>query len=95
MRSGELSPRAPNSVGIRVEEITLFVDGGEESKVAENLLQRRGLRYRRIDVSSNGLRGWLLFEYGTAKVPLLVVGGTVLVGLEEIRKFYSPERSIE
>lgn len=92
MRLGELSPRVSSSSGVGVDEITLFVDGGEESREAEGILQRMGLKYKRIDVSSNGLRGWLLFEYGTAKVPLLVAGGTVLVGLEEIKKFYLKQR---
>ncbi|MEM1641499.1 MAG: glutathione S-transferase N-terminal domain-containing protein, partial [Thermofilaceae archaeon] len=89
VRYGELPPHATSNPGIGVEEVTLFVDGGEESREAEELLQRKGLKYRKIDVSSNGLRGWLLFEYGTAKVPLLVMGGTVLVGLEEIKNFCS------
>ena len=69
-----------------MEEIVLFVDGGEESKAAEAELEMRGLRFKRVDVSGNGLRGWLLFEYGTSKVPLLVVGGAVFVGLDEIKR---------
>lgn len=69
-----------------MEEALLFVDGSEESRAAEEELRKLGLRFRRVDVSKNGLRGWLLFEYGTAKVPLLVVGNKVLVGLEEIRE---------
>jgi len=69
-----------------VEEVVLFVDGSEESKAAEAELEKRGLKFRKVDVSGNGLRGWLLFEYGTSKVPLLVIGGSVLVGLNEIRR---------
>ena len=69
-----------------MEEVVLFVDGSEESKAAEAELEKRGLRFKRVDVSGNGLRGWLLFEYGTSKVPLLVMGGAVLVGLDEIRR---------
>lgn len=72
-----------------MDDVTLFVDQSEESRRAEELLREKGVKYRRIDVSVNGLRGWLLFEYGTAKVPLLVTGGTILVGLEEIEKFCS------
>lgn len=91
MRSEKLPQSNANAMVGVVEEITLFVDGGEESREAEALLQNRGLRYKRIDVSSNGLRGWLLFEYGTARVPLLVTGGTVLIGIEEIKKFCSAQ----
>jgi len=69
-----------------MEEAVLFVDESEESKAAEAELEKRGLKFKRVDVSRNGLRGWLLFEYGTVKVPVLVMGGLVLVGLEEIRK---------
>ena len=69
-----------------MEEVVLFVDGSEESKAAEAELEKRGLKFRKVDVSGNGLRGWLLFEYGTSKVPLLVIGGSVLVGLNEIRR---------
>ena len=68
-------------------ELTLFVDGGEESELAEKLLKEKGFKYKRVDVSVNGLKGWLLFEYGTSAVPLLVAGGAVFVGLEEIKKF--------
>jgi len=70
-----------------VEVAMLFADEGEESRMAEELLKQQGLKYKRIDVSGSGLLGWLLFEYGTARVPLLVIGATVLVGLEEIRRF--------
>jgi len=87
VRSGELAPRHLTEAGGGVEEVLLFVDGGEESRAAEELLRERGVRYKRIDVSANGLRGWLLFEYGTAKVPLMVAGGSIFVGLEEIRRF--------
>ncbi|MCX8180456.1 MAG: hypothetical protein N3E41_03630 [Thermofilaceae archaeon] len=69
-----------------MEEATLFVDDGEESKAAEAELAKRGIRYRRVDISVNGLRGWLLFEYGTAKAPILVDGNSVFIGLEEIKK---------
>ncbi len=70
-----------------MEVAMLFADEGEESRMAEELLKQQGLKYKRIDVSGSGLLGWLLFEYGTARVPLLVIGATVLVGLEEIRRF--------
>ena len=72
-----------------MEDPILFVDGGEESRKAEEVLKQHGLRYRKIDVRSNGLRGWLLFEYGTSKVPMLVLNNRVLVGLEEIRRALS------
>ncbi len=69
-------------------EALLFVDGDRDSEEAEELLNKLGVKYRKIDVR-NGLRGWLLFDYGTAEVPLLVVGEKVLVGLEEIKKYYA------
>lgn len=72
--------------GVRLKEAILFVDGSEESKMAVEELRRKGVKFREIDVRDNGLRGWLLFEYGTTRVPLLVSGSRVLVGLEEIVK---------
>ncbi|MEM1820895.1 MAG: hypothetical protein QXU64_04830 [Thermofilaceae archaeon] len=61
-------------------EFTLYVDDSEESKRVEELLQRRGLRYRRVVVGEE-LLGWLLLEYG-AKPPVLVAGDRVLHGPE-------------
>jgi len=72
--------------GGRVMEAILFVDKGEESQRAQEALANAGIKLRIIDVSKNGLRGWLLFEYGTSKVPLLVYDGKILAGLEEILK---------
>lgn len=69
-------------------EALLFVDEEDDSRKAEEFLSKLGIRYRRIDVR-NGLRGWLLFDYGTVEVPLLVVGERVLVGFEEIKKHYA------
>ena len=73
----------------KLSEPLLFVDDEEEeSRKAEEELKRLGVKYRKIDVR-NGLRGWLLFEYGTVKVPILVLEGAVLVGLDEIRRAFS------
>ncbi|RLF02110.1 MAG: hypothetical protein DRK00_10485 [Thermoprotei archaeon] len=89
MRYVEPPAPSPANWGLELEDPILFVDGGEESREAEEMLKQRGLKYRRIDVRDNGLRGWLLFEYGTSKVPMLVLNNKVLVGLEEIRRALS------
>lgn len=65
----------------------LFVDNGEESK---RLLERLGElkeKIQVIDVSKNGVRGWLLLEYGTMEVPLLVTEHAVLTDAESILDF--------
>lgn len=89
MRYSESPAPSLANWGLRLEDPILFVDEGEESREAEEVLKRRGLEYRRIDVRGNGLRGWLLFEYGTSRVPMLVLGSRILVGIEEIRKALS------
>lgn len=81
MGTGKLSKGRYISV-----EAVLFVDEGDESRQAEQALKKAGIDFKVVNVSRNGLKGWLLFEYGTSKVPLLVCDGKVLVGLEEILK---------
>jgi hypothetical protein len=61
----------------------LFV--GEDPESAE-LLKRLApdVRERIKVVNAKGLRGWLYFEYGTSRTPLLVTEDRVATGLQEI-----------
>ena len=63
----------------------LFVDDGEESREAIKLLDEKKLRYKKIDVRKNGIRGWLRFEFGTSKVPILAIKRRIAVGYENIK----------
>ncbi len=68
-------------------DIYIFVDNSEESKKALEELSRSNIRVKVVDVSKNGLRGWLLFEFGTTETPLLATNNTVIVGYNNIKKF--------
>ncbi|WP_191118556.1 hypothetical protein [Infirmifilum uzonense] len=65
----------------------LFVDGGEESRTLLSRLGDISGKIRIVDVSKNGLRGWLLMEYGTTEVPLLVTENSILSGVKNIMEF--------
>ncbi|WP_460025892.1 glutathione S-transferase N-terminal domain-containing protein [Infirmifilum sp. SLHALR2] len=67
----------------------LFVDGSEESKRLLAKLAENGLSglIEVVDVSKNSLRGWLLLEYGTSEVPLLVTEKGVLSGSKSIEEY--------
>ncbi len=72
-----------NAIGI------LFVDGGEESKrlLAKFSASKLSEKLKVVDISKNGLRGWLLLEYGTAEVPLLVTEDAVLSDPKSIEEY--------
>lgn len=65
----------------------LFVDESEESRLLLSKLGDVSKKLQVIDVSKNGLRGWLLMEYGTTEVPLLVTENSILSGIKSIEAF--------
>ncbi len=82
------------SIGVRdmvVEkerEIILYVDDSEPSKrlVKEIASKGDGRNIKVIDVDEKRLRGWILLEYGTLKVPLMVTSSKIVEGYEKIRR---------
>lgn len=66
-------------------DIYLFVDNEKESKDTIRLLKEKGLKCKVIDVSKNGIRGWLILEFGTSKTPILAFNKRIAVGYENIR----------
>jgi len=82
------------SIGVRdmvVEkerEIILYVDDSEPSKrlVKEIASKGDGRNIKVIDVDEKRLRGWILLEYGTLKVPLMVTSSKIVEGYEKIKR---------
>lgn len=76
-------------------EIILYVDDSEESKeILEKLRNGNGSsKIQVVDVGKNGLRGWLLLEYGTMKTPLMVTERNVIGDprriVEHLEKFFT------
>lgn len=68
-------------------DVYLFVDDGEESKMAAELLKSKGVKFKVIDVKKDGIRGWMLFEFGTTKTPILASASIIVIGLSDIREF--------
>mgnify|MGYP000306509121 CR=1 FL=1 len=67
----------------------LFVVKNEECRRVEELLKSLRVDYEKVYV--DGLKGSVLLEYGTEKVPLLVTEKSVLVGYEAIREAITRE----
>jgi len=68
-------------------KVYLFADNGRESLEAEKLLRSMGVEFKKIDVSRNGLRGWLLVEFGTMDTPIMTTPDAVVIGLENIQRY--------
>lgn len=68
-------------------KVYLFTDNNEDSLEAEKLLRDVGVEFKKIDVSKNGLKGWLLVEFGTMNTPIMTTPNAVIVGLENIQKY--------
>ncbi len=74
----------------------LFVKGGKEDEEALKLLKEvLGDELVVIDVRKNGVRGWMLWEYGSDETPLLATPTGVYYGVEAIkslvRRFGGPQ----
>jgi len=64
----------------------LFVKGGKEDEEALKLLREvLGDELVVIDVRKNGVRGWMLWEYGSDETPLLTTPTGVYYGVKAIR----------
>ena len=68
-------------------EIYLFVDERSESEKAIFLLRSKGMSFKKILVTQNGMRGWMLFEFGTSKTPILAFKNNIVIGFENIKDF--------
>jgi hypothetical protein len=70
-------------------QITLVIVG--ESKIADEargLLNGARLPFDEVDIRHNGAAAYLARDFGPgASLPLLVVDGSPISGLEEIRRF--------
>jgi hypothetical protein len=67
----------------------LFIGNDEDSKKLLEDLRTWGVYdlLKIVNVSANGLRGWLLVEYGSARTPLLVTDSAILTEYEEIKDY--------
>ena len=71
----------------------LFVDkSGESLRLLHELESRGALRAVKV-VEVDGLRGWLILEYGVSRVPLLVTESRVISDPEEIISYLSRNRA--
>lgn len=69
-------------------EVVLYVDKSEPSRklVSEISSKGDGKKIKVVDVDARKLRGWILFEYGTTKMPLMVTSSKIVEGYEKIKK---------
>ncbi len=66
----------------------LFVGGGKDDDEAVRIVKKAlGSELVVIDVRKDGVRGWMLWEYGTDETPLLTSPYGVFYGLKAIRSF--------
>jgi len=77
-----------------VARYALFVGGGDEDVEAIRLVERvLGGEVLIVDVGGSGLRGWMLWEYGTDRTPLLAAPHGVYYGLGAIRRLLASLKS--
>jgi len=70
------------------KEVYLFVEkNNSECEKAVALLESLREPFVKIDIDENGVRGWMLLEFGTSKTPVLATKDAILVGLEEIERY--------
>jgi len=69
-------------------EIVLYVDDSEPSRrlIKEIEAKKDGKNIKVIDVDEKRLRGWILLEYGTLSVPLMVTSSKIIEGYERIKR---------
>jgi hypothetical protein len=69
--------------------LTLVVVGGSEmADKARESLNKVALHFDEVDILHNGAAPYLSRDFGPgASLPLLVVDGTPISGLDEIRRF--------
>ena len=72
----------------QVIEVYLFVEEGcDKCTRARELLIEEGIPFKVVDVSKNGVKGWMLVEFGSMETPLLAGPDAIVVGLENIEKY--------
>ncbi|MCD6368405.1 MAG: hypothetical protein J7L38_01245 [Thermoproteales archaeon] len=73
---------------VKNPEVYLFVEkNNNECLKAEELLRSLNIPFILIDVDKNGVRGWMLKDFGTMEVPLLATQNAVVIGLKNIENF--------
>ena len=80
--------------GMAAPKIYLFTDNNEECIKAEKLLHKTGIPYKKIDVTRNGIRGWMLVEFGTMQTPMITTPDAVIVGIKNIEKYFKSSLKI-
>jgi len=71
-----------------LRKIYLFVErGNRECDEVEELLSSLNVPYEKIYVDENHVKGLMLKEYGTAKVPMIATSSEVVIGTENIKDF--------
>jgi len=69
-------------------EVYLFVEEGcDKCAKARELLAEEGIPFKVVDVSKDGVKGWMLVEFGSMETPLLAGPDAIVVGLENIREY--------
>ena len=77
------------------EKVYLFVEkNNSECEKATALLESLRVPFVKIDIDENGVRGWMILEFGTSKTPLLAIEEAVLVGLKEIEGYFKVRKWI-
>ncbi len=78
------------SMGVEMSNVKvyLFVEkNNTECEKVEELLVKYKIPYEKIDVDDNGVRGYMIKDFGTMKVPLLVTPDAIIIGFEPIKKY--------
>jgi len=70
-------------------QLTLvLIDGTDKAEKARELLTHASIKFHEVDIRHNGAAPYLSRDFGPGvSLPLLVVDGTPISGLEEIRHF--------
>ena len=80
---------------MRKTKVCLFVEkNNDECKKIEEILVEMGIPYEKIDIDDNGIRGYMMKDFGTTKVPLLVTPNAIVIGLEAIKKYLEMNKEV-
>jgi len=70
-------------------KVYLFVEkNNSECEKAVALLESLGIPFVKVDVDENGVRGWMILEFGSNKTPLVATEEAILVGLKQIEEYF-------
>jgi len=71
-----------------LSKVYLFVEKeNKECDEVEKLLISLEIPYEKIYVDENHIKGYMLKEFGTMKVPLIATPNAIIVGLNDIKKY--------